>query len=468
MSTALHTDGRNLETESSPRASGEAERPFDAFGVMIDGYNLALEAGTGIATYAKNLSLACKSLGCRTDIIYGQRASSGKDKILAEVSFFDPPKRKKANILTYANLAARLVSSVGGVRPYHVPVSGGVVLQGGGGRVSGFDNVWNVSDLFTFSHLYYALYRQFLTIKAPPGQNVMHWTYPLPLRLSGVPNIYTIHDLIPLRLPSTTLDNKKMYRRLISDVLKTADHIVTVSENSKHDIVNIFDYPKEKVTNTYQCADLSASNTSDSEDEVRDKVEGTFGLKYKHYFLFFGAIEPKKNVGRLIEAYLGSRVDETLVLVGKTAWKAKGELRFLQSMDLKYLEQSGNILRERSRVHRIDYVPSAVLVNLIRGAKAVVFPSLYEGFGLPVLEAMSLGTPVITSNAASLPEIAGDAAIMVDPYDVRSLAAAIKRVASDAALREEMSRKGREQAQLFTQERYRERLSGLYSRFLTP
>src|SRR5207237_678093 len=116
------------------------------------------------------------------------------------------------------------------------------------------------------------------------------------------------------------------------------------------------------------------------------------------------------------------------------------------------------------RVYHFEYVSIQMLVTLIRGARAVLFPSLYEGFGLPVLEAMLLGTPVVTSRASSLPEIAGDAALYVDPYDVDDIADAIKTMTADAGLRTELSQRGRAQAELFSVARYRERVTALYER----
>ena len=114
----------------------------------------------------------------------------------------------------------------------------------------------------------------------------------------------------------------------------------------------------------------------------------------------------------------------------------------------------------------MPYVPFAQLVSLIRGAKAAVFPSLYEGFGLPVLEAMLLGTPVIASNTASLPEVAGDAALMVDPYDPRAITQAIRTMDADADLRADYTKRGLKQAECFSAERYRARLKDVYDRFL--
>jgi glycosyltransferase involved in cell wall biosynthesis len=116
----------------------------------------------------------------------------------------------------------------------------------------------------------------------------------------------------------------------------------------------------------------------------------------------------------------------------------------------------------RHRIHRLDYVSFATLATLIRGAQAVIFPSLYEGFGLPVLESMMLATPVVASRESSIPEIAGDAALLVDPYDSEQIARAITTIVNDGDLRAELSRRGPRQAAKFSVDRYRERVEALY------
>ena len=116
------------------------------------------------------------------------------------------------------------------------------------------------------------------------------------------------------------------------------------------------------------------------------------------------------------------------------------------------------------RIHVYEYMSFAALVSLIRGARAVLFPSLYEGFGLPVLEAMSLGTPVLTSNQGSLPEVAGDAALQVDPYDIDALSRAVRMIDADADWRAEASTRGKTQAALFNDNAYDARLRALYAR----
>jgi glycosyltransferase involved in cell wall biosynthesis len=422
--------------------------------VLIDGYNLALEAGTGVATYARNLSRRLHELDHEVHVLYGMRGAPS-DPLLREVAFFDTGVRKRSAFGQWLHSTRGWFASALGARPQPVPVTGKVVLRHLQDRLPYFDRLWNSPDLFaraTSHHRYF--FERRLTVTLDPAPSIAHWTYPLPLRIAGATNIYTLHDLVPLRLPYTTLDVKRHYLRLVRMLAARADHIVTVSENSRRDIVNLLGVPEDKVTNTYQAVDLPRQYTEKSEDLVRREIEGGFNLFYKDYFLFFGAIEPKKNISRLIEAYLGSRVQSPLVIVGKAAWKSEEELKLL----------SDELTLERRRVIRIDYAPLSLLISLIRGAKALLFPSLYEGFGLPVLEAMMLGTPVLTSRESSLPEVAGDAALYVDPYNPDEIAEGVRTLEGNEELCGELAAKGRKQAALFSAENYRKRLAELYQR----
>jgi glycosyltransferase involved in cell wall biosynthesis len=267
-------------------------------------------------------------------------------------------------------------------------------------------------------------------------------------------------------LPYTTLDNKRRYFKLITRIVRTADHIVTVSESSKDDIVHMFGVDPNRITNTYQAVSIPERYATKSPDVVEREVEGTFGLKYREYFLFWGSIEPKKNIGRLIEAYLGSGVTAPLVIVGAQAWKSEEELKLLYDDNIRSLIHIGNETRVKNRVVQLSYVPFPLLVSLIKGAKATVFPSLYEGFGLPVLESMLLGTPVISSTTASVPEVAGQAAILVNPYDTGKISEAIREIDGDAGLRSELVAKGLKQAELFSEDRYKKKLQTVYGALL--
>jgi glycosyltransferase involved in cell wall biosynthesis len=156
---------------------------------------------------------------------------------------------------------------------------------------------------------------------------------------------------------------------------------------------------------------------------------------------------------------LASDVDVPLVLVVAGGWQNDAEMRLLAEQN----ECEGVRKRAGRGIHRLDYVSFAALVTLIRGARAVIFPSLYEGFGLPVLESMVLGTPVVASRESALPEVAGEAALLVDPYDTDQISRAIATIVSDADLRTELARRGPLQAAKFSVERYRERVAEVYA-----
>lgn len=433
--------------------------------VMLDGLNLALDKGTGVSTYARNLSYELHEMGHNVDVLYGVDGYNGWDKLLSEMAFFDPfhPNRWIDRIM-------RAIHDYGAalrpVYPKKVPLSGRVVSKTFKSRMPYYDNLWNARNVFDVGAYKFAVTRRFKPVHIRGSIDLMHWTYPLPLRTIGVPNIYTLHDLVPLKLPYTTLDNNFLYLRLMQRIVRSADAIVTVSENSKKDIIELLKCPEHKVINTYQSVNIPAKYRDRPDEDIKREVEGVFGLPYKDYFIFFGSIEPKKNIGRLIEAYLSSKIEAPLVVVGAQAWKSEQELRLINPASNSYLEQIGNITKSRDRIRQFGYASFPLLVSLIRGAKGVVFPSLYEGFGLPILESMQLGTPVITSTEGSAPEVAGDAAILVDPYDPRAIAQAMVEIDENEELRKTLSAKGRKRAAKFSPEAHRERLGAVYDRFL--
>jgi glycosyltransferase involved in cell wall biosynthesis len=424
--------------------------------IGIDGLNLAIPRGTGIATYARALSHALHGLGHTVDVVYGLDIPETADAALREVLFFDlleSERSRKPPKYPSIGWASQMLGAAAGRTAGEIALTGRAIATQLAPRLPYYDRILNVRDLFGLAGRYFRNFGHLLTLRIPDPPAIMHWTYPVPIRLAGARNIYTIHDLVPLRLPYTTLDNKTVHTRLLAACLRHGDHIATVSETSRRDILAFFpDLDPARVTNTYQA--VSPARAVDPAEMARI-VSGAFGLTPGGYFLFFGSIEPKKNVGRLLEAYLASGIDMPLVIVGARAWKAESELALLRQMS-----------PDDRRVRQIDYLPAEVLAMLIAGARAVVFPSLYEGFGLPVLEAMALGTPVLTSTEGSLPEIAGDAALLVDPYDVRAIAAGLRRLApgdpQSDGLCAELAARGRAQAARFGMAQYQERLTALY------
>ena len=435
--------------------------------VMIDGRNLGLESGTGVATYARNLSFALHDLGYGVEVLYGGKGAPGTSDLLREIAFFDSNAGDPPRWLRLIRAARAVATQFIGHHAALVPLTGMVITDHFKSRLPYFDSIYNSADLFSRATWLYGAFGRMHTVTLPGHRpDLMHWTYPLPLRLPHVPNLYTIHDLVPLRLPHTTLDNKRRYYRLVRKLVKSADHIVTVSEASKADIIAFLGADENRITNTYQAVHIPHKYSGKPLDVVQREVEGTFGLAFKEYFLFWGAIEPKKNIGRIIEGYLASGVKAPLVIVGAQAWKSENELKLLYDDNIRTLLRVGDETRVKKRVIQLSYAPFPLLVSLIRGAKATVFPSLYEGFGLPVLESMLLGTPVISSNTSSIPEIAGNAAILVDPYDAHQISEAIRSVDADEGLRTALSQKGAERAQLFSFDRYLTRLKDVYNKYL--
>ena len=192
---------------------------------------------------------------------------------------------------------------------------------------------------------------------------------------------------------------------------------------------------------------------------MRSNLTGSFGLEYKRYLLFFGSIEPKKNVGRILEAHLAANIDMPLVLVGAQAWSSGREQQLLKSLASRAtLGGQSN----RRKVLHLDYVSFQLLVMLIRGARAVVFPSLYEGFGLPILEGMLCETAIITSNLGSMREIADDACLLVDPYKTHEIKEAIIAVATDSDLCSKMVTRGKVVAERFSPDEHQRRLAEVY------
>ncbi|MBV9829513.1 MAG: glycosyltransferase family 4 protein [Alphaproteobacteria bacterium] len=427
--------------------------------IYFDGLNLSLERGTGIATYTRMLANVAREIGYEIGVVYSSQQRPAKNPLLREISFFDT---REATHIPYRKEVMNAVADQFrlplGVQPTPVSLSGTVITDHFQGRLPLHDRVYVTRNLFSNARRYYGWSGRFAELMFEQAPDIMHCTYQMPLRAKAACNIYTIHDLVPLRLPYTTLDNKRQTYKLLRKIAAEADHIVTVSENSRQDIMQLLGVEESRITNTYEAVEFPKSLVERTDDEIAEQLAGSHRLGFRDYLLFYGALEPKKNVSRLIDAYMLSAVDIPLVITGAGGWGNRTE-----SKRLEELGAEGRADGKR-RVYHFEYASLPMLVTLIRGARAVLFPSLYEGFGLPVLEAMQLNTPVVTSKVSSLPEIAGDAALYVNPYDVADIARAIKTISADDGLRADLVRRGHDQAELFSFARYRERITDLYRR----
>lgn len=420
----------------------------------VDGYNLALPKGSGIATYGHGLLAGLNAIGTTTQVLYGPTVPRHADNFMNEVALVDAkaPARRPASI----GRAATTLTSRFGRKAYPIPISGQVVWPDNGARRPLATQYWASTDIFNLANRAYKQYRSITPIIFEPHDqtshpDVMHWTCPLPMRSKKAINIFTFHDLIPLKLPHTTADDKRLFHDLCFEIGQKADHILTVSEKTREDVIQILKVDPSRVTTTYQAAALPPMDEPDH--VAAAALERSLGLDWGGYFLFYGAIEPKKNLGRIVEAFLAAKTRTPLVVVGGRAW--------LSEEETSLLDATNSYATERT-ILRLDYLPVSMLQRLIRGARATLFPSLYEGFGLPVLESMLVGTPVLTSREGGLAEVAGDAAVSVDPYNVNAITQAIRTLDSDSAFRQDLSTRGRKQAERFSSAAYEARLRDVY------
>lgn len=428
--------------------------------IGIDGYNLAMPNGTGIATYGAMLARTLRSMHHHVEGVFGLDVAGPAEQ--RETLFYDQLARPTAWRRRRKGLM-RTLSTIGaaqGLRALPVP-TGTVDARAMAERTAVFDRLSSNPFLFERAHAYFRLTGRFVRLRMADPPAIMHWTYPVPVILKGARNVYTLHDLVPLRLPFATLDEKRHYRALVTACARQADAICTVSDASRADIIELLGVDGGKVVNTYQVSDMETELLDEHPLESARKVEALFGLKRGGYFLYFGAIEPKKNLGRLIEAYLSLGTDTPLVIVAGRSWQSEAETVLLPRADDLASPRHAHLER---RIIQIDYLPRHVLMRLLRGARALTFPSLCEGFGLPVHEAMLLGAPVLSSAIGAVQEVAGDAALLVDPYDVEAIGQGLARLDQDAALRADLARRGQAQASRFSMSRYQQRLDQLYQR----
>lgn len=272
----------------------------------------------------------------------------------------------------------------------------------------------------------------------------------VPRGLAPFARVTTIHDMVPFVYPEThaRLTNL-LFHRYLPRTLPFVDKIVTVSRASEHDIVRFIGVQPDRVT-VIPCGVSPRFGPRDA-SQVSD-VLSRYGI-VPPYLLAVGALQPRKNLETLLEAFARLRLgglSHHLVVVGRKVWKSEGIFQRLDELGLG------------DAVLLTGYVDDADLPALYAGASCFVFPSIYEGFGLPPLEAMACGVPVVTSNTSSLPEVVGDAAITVDPHDVDGFVAAIRQVLDQPALTNQLRAKGLERAQGFSWERAAAAHASLY------
>lgn len=357
--------------------------------------------GTGVATYTQNLVENLLKI----------------DKENEYVLFYSSLRKHGSQITRFDSVDPRRKSGMT-IRNYRIPP---ILLE----------SLWNRLHL--------------LPIETFTGKlDVFHtsdWLEPP----SRCPKVTTIHDLTVLKYPETFTargghDIVANQKRKLELVKKESKIIIAVSENTKQDIVDLLKISEERIRVVYEAADeiFGKQEARSKKQEVMKK----YGISGK-YILAVGTREPRKNLERVIEAYkllLSQYPDLSLVIAGKYGW---GD----EKLNIKNKQ---SLIPRNKKLKILGFVPKEDLVELYAGAEVFVYPSLYEGFGLPVLEAMASGCPVVTSNVSSLPEVAGDAGILVDPNNVEDIAQGIKKALEQ---REPLIKKGLVQASKFSWEK---------------
>jgi len=280
----------------------------------------------------------------------------------------------------------------------------------------------------------------------------------------GIPFLYksktckyvvTIHDLITRIYPRTfTVKQRLIQNTLLPHILRKADRIIADSHSTKNDIIEFYPRHADKIRVVYEGVETQFFPRSSQEIE---RVLNKYNIDFK-YFFFLGTIEPRKNIARLVEAFIQLKqegdVEQRLVITGRKGWLYK---EILEKINKSHFSQD---------IIFTDFVDDEDLPFLYSGAEIFLYPSLYEGFGLPVLEAMACGTPVITSNLSSLPEVAGDAGILIDPMNAEEIVQAMDKLSRDRKLGEELQKKGLERAKLFSWERVAKETLKLYQEII--
>jgi glycosyltransferase involved in cell wall biosynthesis len=269
------------------------------------------------------------------------------------------------------------------------------------------------------------------------GADVFHGTLNVVPLACPIPSVVTIHDLAFIRFPQTFRAYNRTYLDFATRLTaRRAARILTVSEHTRREVIGLLGVPPERVVVTPNAA---RAHFRPPPIGAIDQLRARHGLP-ERFLLYVGTLEPRKNLTTLLEAFaeVARRTDATLLIGGGKGWLYTPIFERLAALGL------------RDRVRVVGYIDEEELPLWYAAATVFVFPSIYEGFGMPPLEAMACGTPVVTSNTSSLPEVVGDAGIMVDPHDAAALAAALAQLLNDADLRADLRTRGLQRAARFT------------------
>jgi glycosyltransferase involved in cell wall biosynthesis len=302
-----------------------------------------------------------------------------------------------------------------------------------------FNTSSRLHEASTKSSLARLAYQQMLMPRSLTAENATLLYSPVPEGMLNpvTKQIITVHDLIPLVIPESTQLLKYYYKIFLPRLLKVSDAIITVSESTKQDIEKYYPTVDKPIHVRHQGYNSHVFNVNDSSKVA--KVTNKYGIQDAEYLLAVGERRAYKNTESLIQSFARlSLKDLKLVIVGKLNKSAK---------DIHDVPRQFGV---QDRVKFLGYVPDEDLANLYQGAKAFIFPSLYEGFGIPLLEAMACGCPIAASKTSSIPEVCGSAAIYFNPHDIDDMAKIISDLLASESLQSKCRMQGLERIKSFS------------------
>lgn len=311
-----------------------------------------------------------------------------------------------------------------------------------------------VSPKETSSKIYKSYWRTFKLGKelCRHNLNLFHGLsneLPAGIHKTGIPSLVTIHDLIFLRFPEFYKSpDRKIYKRKVNYACNAATKIIAISQQTKNDIVEFLDIPTDKIEVIYQCISPIFFKKNNKDNLV---------LKYdlpENFILSVGTIEKRKNQLSILKAVKSAKIENSIVFVGnQTPYYQKLE-NYIQHKKIK------------NRIVFLNNIPEKDLAGLYKLAALSIYNSYFEGFGLPVIESMASGCPVITSDVSCLPETAGNAAVLCNPGNIKDLKSQIKKILADEPFRNQLVERGKERAKLFHPKVYAEKLNAVYNQIL--
>lgn len=380
--------------------------------ICFDTRSTGRSGGTGVATYAQMLEKACETEGLEHSRLLDLQPRS---------SDFNPHSFPRQVLrLLKASFSERRVRKSG--TNYQVP------------------------DLYRTATVRSRTWHKMTYLESLDPPLLMHWTYPLPLAWKNTKNVVTIHDIIPILHPEYGRFSKSEMKRLLLQCCEQTDGIVTVSKAVQTDLISELGIAEDKITLLPQAVRFS--------DEELHEARYTSPPSPTDGFLYFGSIEKRKNIGRIITAHGLSRTRRPLTLIGNRGFGAKDELAALYNHPRPEL------------VHLVPWCSRSALIKAIQEARAVIYPSLAEGFGLPIIEAMMLGTPVITSFGHATEEVAQQAALLVSPVNVKEISEAIYTIGTNDLLYQSLIQAGLVRAEAFQFPSYARKVGNFYRNFI--